>query len=164
MGPRGLCFDGEFFWVQDQTLLKIVKFKLNNSDVIVYDSFSIPESGTGGRNGLATDGVYLYIADSSGTSLYELYKNGTIHSKILVGKIDLVGPFTWNGTHFWSSNGNRFLAWTKEGEVVGQIYDVAVGCSGLTWDGTYLWGLYKTCEIWNDAKIFQIEIINDSLI
>ena len=119
----------------------------------------------GGRSGLATDGKFLYIASMEGTILYELFKNGTTRQTIPVGAIDLVGPFTWNGTHFWSSNGNNILAWTKDGTIVGQIYDVAAGCSGLGWDsdGSYLWGLYKTCELWNDAKIFQIEILNDTI-
>ena len=164
LGPRGLCFDGEFFWVQDQSLSKIVKMKFNGTDVIINNSFIIPESEKGGRSGLATDGTFLYLANMEGTILHELYKNGTIRQNVSIGAIDLVGPFTWNGTHFWSSNGNRMIAWTKAGVVVGQIYDVAAGCSGLTWDGTNLWGLYKTCELWNDAKIFQIEILDDSFI
>ncbi|MHA1986143.1 MAG: right-handed parallel beta-helix repeat-containing protein [Promethearchaeota archaeon] len=164
LGPRGLCFDGEFFWVQDQSLFTIVKMKFNGTDVVVNNSFIIPESEKGGRSSLATDDTYLYIPNVEGTILYELYKNGTISQNITIGAIDLVGPFTWNGTHFWSSNGNRIIAWTKAGVVVGQIYDVAAGCSGLTWDGTNFWGLYKTCELWNDPKIFQIEVLDDSFI
>jgi hypothetical protein len=164
LGPRGLCFDGEFFWVQDQSLSKIIKMKFNGTDVIINNSFIIPESEKGGRSGLATDGTFLYLANMEGTILHELYKNGTIRQNVSIGALDLVGPFTWNGTHFWSSNGNRMIAWTKTGDIVGQIYDVAAGCSGLTWDGTYLWGLYKTCELWNDAKIFQIEILDDLFI
>ena len=163
-GPRGLCFDGEFFWVQDQSQFTIIKMKFNGTDVLINNSFTIPESEQGGRSGLATDGTYLYIANMEGTTLFELYKNGTISQSIPIGAIDLVGPFTWNGTHFWSGQGNRYIAWTKAGVVVGQIYDVAAGCSGLTWDGTNFWGIYKTCELWNDAKIFQIEIIDDSFI
>ncbi|MHA2181970.1 MAG: right-handed parallel beta-helix repeat-containing protein, partial [Promethearchaeota archaeon] len=77
LGPRGLCFDGEFFWVQDQSLLKIVKMKFNGTDVLINDSFLIPESEKGGRSGLATDGSFLYIANIEGTLLYELFKNGT---------------------------------------------------------------------------------------
>ncbi|MHA2088420.1 MAG: right-handed parallel beta-helix repeat-containing protein, partial [Promethearchaeota archaeon] len=102
LGPRGLCFDGEFFWVQDQSLLKIVKMKFNGTDVLINDSFLIPESEKGGRSGLATDGSFLYIANIEGTLLYELFKNGTISQNISIGAIDLGGPFTWNGTHFWS--------------------------------------------------------------
>jgi hypothetical protein len=164
LGPRGLCYDGEFFWVQDQSQFKIVKFKFNGTDVIVNDSFTIPESEKGGRSGLATDGTYIYIANMEGTTLYELFKNGTTRRTISIGPIDLIGPFTWNGTHFWSNRGNRLIAWTKEGNIIGQIYDVAAGCTGLSWDGTNLWGLYKTCELWDDAKTFKIEIIDEHYI
>jgi hypothetical protein len=164
LGPRGFCYDGEFFWVQDQSQFKIIKFKFNGTSIVVNDSFVIPESEKGGRSSLATDGTYLYIPNMEGTILYELYKNGTIRQTVPIGVIDLVGPFTWNGTHFWSSRGNRLIAWTKEGNIIGQIYDVAAGCSGLTWDGVNLWGLYKTCELWDDNKIFQIEVIDEKVI
>lgn len=163
-GPRGLCYDGEFFWTQDHSLLKIVKFKVNETGVTVLDSFPIPENQTGGRQGLATDGTYLYLSNRGGNKLFELNKNGTIHGTIDLIGIDLYSPFTWNGTHFWSSAGNKLVAWTKEGITVGSVYDVAGGCVGMSWDGNYIWGIYRTCETWNDSKIFQIEILNDSFI
>jgi hypothetical protein len=162
LGPRGLCFDGEYFWAQDHSLLKIVKFKVNATAVTFYDSFDIPENTTGARQSLATDGTYLYIPDRSGNKMFELFKNGTINREIEMPGLDLVGPITWNGTHFWTGNGQYLFAFTKNGVVEGMVYDVARGVSGITWDGTYLWGLYKTCELWNDAKIFQIEILDDS--
>jgi hypothetical protein len=164
LGPRGLCFDGEYFWTQDHSLLKIIKFKVNTTAVTIYDSFDIPENETGARQSLSTDGTYLYIPNRSGNKMFELYKNGTIHREIDMSGLDLVGPITWNGTHFWTGNGNHLIAFTKDGTIEGRVYDVARGISGITWDGTYLWGLYKTCELWNDAKMFQVEILNDSSI
>jgi len=164
LGPRGLCFDGEYFWVQDHSLLKIVKFKVNATDVTIYDSFDIPENETGRRQGLSTDGTYLYVPNRSGPKMFELYKNGTIHTEIPMPGLDLIGPVTWNGTHFWSAGANRLFAFNKDGIVVGQIYDAATEIAEITWDGTYLWGLYKLCETWDDAKMFQIEILDDSLI
>jgi len=163
LGPRGLCFDGEYFWTQDHSLLKIVKFKVNATAVTIYDSFDIPENETGARQSLSTDGTYLYVPNREGNKMFELFKNGTINREISM-PLDLVGPITWNGTHFWTGNGNYLFAFTKDGIVEGRVYDVARGISGITWDGTYLWGLYKTCELWNDAKMFQVEILNDSLI
>jgi hypothetical protein len=163
LGPRGFCFDGEYFWAQDHSLLKIVKFKVNATAVTFYDSFDIPENETGARQSLCTDGTYLYIPNRQGNKMFELFKNGTINREIAM-PLDLVGPITWNGTHFWTGNGNYLFAFTKDGTVVGRVYDVARGVSGLTWDGTYLWGLYKTCELWNDAKMFQVEILDDSTI
>jgi hypothetical protein len=162
LGPRGLCYDGEYFWTQDHSLLKIVKFKVNATAVTIYDSFDIPENTTGARQSLATDGTYLYIPNRSGNKMFELFKNGSINREIDMPGLDLVGPITWNGTHFWTGDGQYLFAFTKDGVVEGRVYDVARGVSGITWDGSYLWGLYKTCELWNDAKMFQIEILNDS--
>jgi hypothetical protein len=163
-GPRGLCYDGEYFWTNDHTLLKIIKFKVNDTGVTIYDSFDIPEKETGGRQGIATDGTYLYITNRGGNKLFELNKDGTIHNITNLVGIDLYSPFTWNGTHFWAPGGsNRLIAFTKEGIKVGQIYDVASGIVGMSWDGSYLWGIYRTCETWNDSKVFQIEILDDSL-
>ena len=161
LGPRGFCYDGEYFWAHDHSLLKIVKFKVNATDVTFYGSFDIPENETGARESLCTDGTYLYIPNRQGNKMFEIFKNGTIHKEIAM-PLDLVGPITWNGTHFWTGTGQYLFAFTKNGTVVGRVYDVARGISGITWDGSYLWGLYKTCEIWNDAKMFQVEILDDS--
>ncbi len=164
-GPKGLCYDGEFFWANDHSLLKVVKFKVNDTDFIYNSSFIIPESGTGGRQGIATDGTYLYLSNRAGTKLFELNKSGTIHRTIDLGGIDLYSPFTWNGTHFWAPGPkNTLMAFTKDGVIEGRIYDVAGGVLGMSWDGNHLWGIYRTCETWNDSKIFQIEILNGSII
>ncbi|TFG99283.1 MAG: right-handed parallel beta-helix repeat-containing protein, partial [Candidatus Thorarchaeota archaeon] len=137
LGPRGFCYDGEYFWAQDHSLLKIIKFKVNATAVTIYDSFDIPENETGARQSLSTDGTYLYIPNRQGNKMFELFKNGTIHREISM-PLDLVGPITWNGTHFWTGTGQYLFAFTKDGTVVGRVYDVARGVSGITWDGTYL--------------------------
>ncbi len=52
---------------------------------------------------------------------------------------------------------------TKEGDLVGEIYPAAKDPWALAWDGKYLWALYRTSETWNDPKIYQMEIVDDSL-
>ena len=32
----------------------------------------------------------------------------------------------------------------------------------MAWDGEYLWTLQRTCEMWDDPKIYQIEILDDT--
>ncbi|TFG12766.1 MAG: hypothetical protein EU531_10325 [Promethearchaeota archaeon] len=54
--------------------------------------------------------------------------------------------------------------WNMNGTIAGQIYPAAEGTIGITWDGTTLWTSQKTCESWLDAKIFQIDIIDDQYI
>ena len=48
-----------------------------------------------------------------------------------------------------------------DGTLVGKIYPAAEGTIGITWDGSYLWTSHKTCEVWDDGKIFQSEILDD---
>jgi len=40
---------------------------------------------------------------------------------------------------------------------------MAPGPSQTAVDGAYLWTSQKTCENWDDGKIFQIEILNDQV-
>ena len=45
-----------------------------------------------------------------------------------------------------------------------EIYPAAEGTIGITWDGSSLWTSQKTCEVWNDGKIFQFEILDDQIL
>jgi hypothetical protein len=164
LGPRGLAYDGEFFWAYDHTNLTIVKFRVVDDTVEVLESFDIPEKESGSPHGLATDGTYLYLPGEDGRRVFEINKTGVLVREIALHGVDLAGTFTWTGSYFWSNAGSVWQKWTKEGELVGQIYDVAVGTHGSAWDGKYLWALTSTCEWWpDDPKIFQIEILDDSL-
>ena len=40
MNPRGLAYDGEYFWVNDFSLLKIFKFKLSKNSISLVFLFS----------------------------------------------------------------------------------------------------------------------------
>ncbi|MFW9787737.1 MAG: right-handed parallel beta-helix repeat-containing protein [Candidatus Thorarchaeota archaeon] len=164
LGPRGFCYDGEFFWANDHSLRKVVKFKVNETDMEFHGSFQVPEPDVGMASGLATDGTYLYMTNLLGTKLYELHKNGTTNGIANITGFVAESDFVWNGTHFISSIGSRLLVWTKSGNIVGSVYEAADGCSAMAWDGTYVWGIYKTCELWNDNKIFQIELKDTQLI
>jgi len=53
--------------------------------------------------------------------------------------------------------------WDHNGKLVGSIYPVADGTWAIAWDGYNLWTLQRTCEEWDDDKIFHIEVLNDSL-
>jgi len=161
MNPRGLTYDGEYFWVNDFSLLKIFKFKLNGNFIEILDSFEIPEKDMGGTSGLTTDGDYLYLRSRSGSKLYKLDKKGNIVDEI---PFRGGGALVWTGEYFWSNGGPRGLSkWTKEGKLVGSIYPPAAHTWALAWDGNYLWSIQRTCEMWNDPKIYQIEILDDSL-
>ena len=166
MNPRGLTWDGEYFYVNDFSLLKIFKFTIENNNLKVIDSFDIPEKELGGVMGLTTDGDYLYLTSRDLTKVYKLTKEGE-----LIKEISSKGQFgrsiVWTGEAFWATYGDCkgwLCKYNKEGKLIGEIYLPAKDTWALAWDGEYLWTIQRTCEMWNDPKIYQIEILNDSLI
>ncbi len=168
ISPRGLAFDGECFYVNDGSLVKIFKFKLKKDakagDFIeIVDRFDIPEKEKGGTAGLACDGDLLYLISRDGNKIHKLDKSGK-----RVGEINFCTPggaITWTGEYFWVYGGGKkgLCKITKEGKLVGEIYLPAKDPWALAWDGKYLWTLQRTNENWEDPKIYQVEILDDSL-
>lgn len=162
MNPRGLAWDGEYFWVNDFSLLKIFKFKVDETSVVIYDSFDIPEKEKGGCMGLTFDGTFLYLIKRDGSGVYKIATNGTLMGSISFST-GIHHAIIWTGEYFWAVGGDRGISkFTSEGNLVGSIYRVAEGTWGLTWDGEYLWTLQRTCELWDDDKIFKIEVLDSS--
>lgn len=166
MNPRGLAYDGEYFWVNDFSLLKIFKFKLEDGYITIYDSFDIPEKEKGGTMGMTTDGDNLYLKSRDGSKLYKLDKSGNLVGEIyLQNNIRFDSDIVWTGNYFWASGGceKGIGKFTIEGNLVGEIYPPAKDTWALAWDGNYLWSIQRTCEMWDDPKIYQIEILNNSI-
>ncbi len=173
IGARGLAYDGEYFWAHDHLNCRIVKFKLGDKGgykdvgsgkaIEIVATFDAPEKELGGGTGIATDGQYLYIPSTAEPDkLYKLDKEGKI-----VGEIRFEGPIgpaiAWDGEHFWSGAGNVIFEWSKDGRRIGMIYGPAVETWDLTWGDGYLWTINRTCENWNDAKVFQIKVLDAGL-
>ena len=160
MNPRGLTWDGEYFWVNDFSLLKIFKFTLEGDRVKVLEEFDIPDIELGGSNGLTADGEYLYYRSRSG-DVVQLDKQGNEIDRLDVGG----GPIVWTGEHFWTSGGceKGICKYTRDGELVSEIYPPAKDPWAITWDGEHLWTIQRTCEVWDDNKVYQIEILDDSV-
>jgi parallel beta-helix repeat protein len=160
MNPRGLAYDGEYFWVNDFSLLKIFKFRLNRNYIQILDSFDIPEKEKGGTSALTTDGEFLYLRGRDGTKIYKLDKKGNLVDEIGIGG----GTLVWTGEYFWTTYSCRrgICKYTKDGELVGEIYPPAKDTWALAWDGNYLWSIQRTCEMWDDPKVYQIEILDDT--
>jgi hypothetical protein len=166
MNPRGLAFDGEHFWVNDFSLLKIYKFDLQGNSIQILDSFDIPEKNKGGTAGLTTDGNYLYLRSRDGSKLYKLDKHGNLLGELRFADGSTVqGALVWTGNYFWTAGGcaKALCKWTRDLELTGEIYPPAKDTWALAWDGKYLWSIQRTCEMWNDAKIYKIEILDDTL-
>ena len=161
MNPRGLTYDGRYFWVNDFSLLKIFKFHLKGDFIEIVDSFDIPDKELGGVSGLATDGTYLYLRSRDCSKVYRLDKQGNVVNEIYFEG----GSLVWTGEYFWTNNACQkgIGKFDKKGNLVGSIYPAAKDTWAFAWDGKYLWTIQRTCEMWNDPKIYQIEILDDSL-
>lgn len=164
MNPRGLTYDGEFFWVNDFSLLKIFKFKINVSNAIeIYASFDIPYKSKGGTMGMTTDGQFLYLISRDRKILYKINKTGNLVGEINAKTWSLGNSIVWADGYFWSTGINTLKKWTIDGNCVGMIFPPAKDAWAITWEGGILWTLQRTCENWNDDKIFMIIIRDDSL-
>lgn len=171
MNPRGLAYDGEYFYVNDFSLLKIFKFKLEDFDkpggfIEISGCFDIPEKETGGTMGLTSDGEFLYLRSRDGSKLYKLDRNGDLIGEILFENPGVGNALVWTGDYFWTSGGctKGLCKWTKDGRLAGEIYPPAKDTWALAYDGRYLWSIQRTSETWEDPKIYQIEVLDDSLL
>ena len=163
INPNGLAYDGEYFWTVDIVLYKLFKFKINSSDFVeVQDSYAFP-SEVGTAYGVATDDTYIYLSGSDGSKLFKFNQTGTLLEAINLTGGHIFGAITWTGSDFWAASETDITRWDINGTLAGRIYPPADGTIGLAWDGTYLWTSQKSCENWNDGKIFQIEILNDQI-
>ncbi len=171
MNPRGLAYDGNFFWINDFSLLKIFKFNINASNAIeIHDSFDIPYKHKGGCMGMTTDGQFLYLISRDRWTLYKINKTtGTLIDEYPAKSFDLGNAIVWADGVFWSTGGYNILKkWvidpiTDSMECVGLIFSPGKDAWAITFDGEFLWTLLRTCEMWNDDKICMINIIDDSL-
>jgi hypothetical protein len=164
LNPNGLAYDGQYFWTIDIVYKTLIKFKINSSSYVeVNNTFPIP-SEIGAAAGVATDGVYLYVSGSDGTKLFKLNKSAVLMETINLSGGTIFGVLTWTGSHLWAASETELTKWALNGTLMGKIYPAAEGTIGITWDGTHLWTSQKTCEVWDDGKIFQIEILDDQII
>ncbi|MBN1539724.1 MAG: right-handed parallel beta-helix repeat-containing protein [Candidatus Thermoplasmatota archaeon] len=165
MNPRGLTHDGDYFFVNDFSLLKIFKFGINGTSIEILDSFDIPEKELGGTSGLTFDSHHLRLLNRGGTVLYKLTKEGVKVGETTFQDGADVGTPVWTGEYFWTAYGGpRGLGkWDAGGNLVGSIFPAAEGTWAIAWDGESIWTIQRTCEMWDDDKIFKIEILDDTL-
>ena len=158
VNPRALCYDGAYFWAYDFTLHTLYKFSVNSTSIVIAETYGIP-----GMTSLASDGSFLYTANTTagGISKYDL--SGNFIETILLSE-GRVLALAWTGTYFWGDSYSHITKFLPNGTVVGKIYPIALETTDITWDGTYLWTLQKTCELWNDGKVFKVQIIDDQFL
>jgi hypothetical protein len=159
-GPQawGMTYDGENLWINDFAEKKVYEMDISGN---VISSFDIPDQ-EGGAKGITWDGEYLYLMGWTSPTIYKLDKSGN-----LIGTIEIEdgwGGLTWDGDFFWVPSGRGICKLDRDGTIVGEIYAASEGTWDLAWDGQYLWASQRTNENWFDAKLYQIEIIDTTII
>lgn len=159
-GPGGLCHDGTYFWAYDRNVPhNISKFEIDGDSVHVLNSFLAPEYALDRALGLTTDSVYLYQTSVQMPMIYKFDMSGNIVDTIYFSQY-MADFVVWDGSGFVGTGGELgWGKWDPTGNYLGSAYSVANGCWAMDFDGTYYWSHHKTCEMWNDAKIFKTRIL-----
>ena len=155
--PWGMTFDGEYLWVVDFAEKRFAKIDPSTGEELA--TYTTPDP-IGGCKGITWDGSYLYLMGWTSSTIYQMDRKGN-----LINTIELSegggGGIACDGNHFWVPSGGRIRKYDNNGHALGWIYAASEGTWDLTWDGKYLWASQRTNENWQDAKIFQLEILND---
>jgi len=97
--------------------------------------------------GLAWDGAYLWITDSTAGYIYQLDKDGT-----QVGGFASPAPsprgLDWDGAYLWNADNTADYIYQlkTDGTQVAGFPPIGPDPTGLAWDGAYLWNADNTAN------------------
>ncbi|HEM49357.1 MAG TPA: hypothetical protein ENO27_04005 [Caldithrix sp.] len=158
LNPRGLTRDGTGFWTNDFSGRKIFKFIVNGQRIekIKELPVSIGEGGMGGicyfEGKLAIPSMTKLLIINSET--------GRMEGEIQLSGHIIGSDIVWTGDGFWSANEDIITRFSSEGRYLGFVYPAAHQVIAVAWDGTHIWASHKTCELWDDDKMFELSIKN----
>jgi len=154
----GLAWDGEYLWALDFEKRKLYKVNPSNEETLL--TLNCPDPG--GCRGLTYAQTYIHTIGVSTGLLYSIDPE----SGDVIREIEFSGHngLTYDGEYFWAPNEeNKIGKFDYQGNLAGWIYAASEGTWDLAWDGYYIWATQRTNENWQDPKIYQIEILDDSL-
>nr|WP_319474609.1 right-handed parallel beta-helix repeat-containing protein [uncultured Sphaerochaeta sp.] len=180
VNPRGLTHDGQYFYVNDFSEKKIYRFtppveitEKAKIEITEDDWIDIPNSIDGGTMGLTYDGDTLLLPSRDQTVLYRIdFDADTYETIALPNGITLGNDITWHNGYFWSVASGKGLGKFEingnQATMIGSIYPVAYDAWAITSNGeagedARLWTLQKTCELWDDDKLFEIKPLSPTL-
>ncbi|MGM0431435.1 MAG: right-handed parallel beta-helix repeat-containing protein [Spirochaetota bacterium] len=182
VNPRGLTHDGEYFYVNDFSEKKLYRFKppvdIAEGEAVTDVkgwSYDIPDQSEGGTMGLTFfDETLLLLPSRMQDKLYVIDLKNIDPDKPVVAidkEIRLshtVGnDIAWHDGALWSTASGyglgKFKIEDDQANLVGSIYPVAYDAWAITSNGeegdtARLWTLQKTCELWDDDKLFEIKV------
>ena len=110
--------------------------------------FDTAGSGAANPQGLAWDGTYFWVADTTDSRVYRYNANGSYSgfsfSTSGAGATSISGV-AWNGTYFWVTDfaDDRVYRFNANGTYSNFSFDTAGSGNtrpyGIVWDGTYFW-------------------------
>ena len=157
--PWGMAFDDEaYMWIVDFAERKL--FRINPITQQIVFSVDTPNASAGGCKGLAWDGQYLNIMGWVSPVIYRVNKQGQLVESISLDKGGS-GGLAWDGEYYWVPTKGRILKYDTKGRQVGWIYAASEGTWGMAWANGFLWATQRTNENWKDAKIFQLDVLDD---
>jgi len=162
---HGIAFDGNNLWINDFSALKVFEVSPETGKILSF--FDIPWEGSG-ASGITWDGEFLYLIswppDPRECYLYKVDREGNLIDTIRIKGVS-GQAITFDGKYFWIGECGQWICKIdKEGHLIGKIYAVAEGTWAMAHDGKYLWTLQRTNENWQDLKVYQVEILNDSIL
>ena len=183
VNPRGLTHDGTYFYVNDFSEKKIYRFNPPAEitegakiEVTEDDWIDIPNAGDGGTMGLTYDGSHLLlpkrINEDEPIILYRIDFDNPADVTEITLPTTLGNDIAWHDGYFWSVASGKGLGKFEingnQATMVGSIYPVAYDAWAITSNGkegdeARLWTLQKTCELWDDDKLFEIEPLGPTL-
>lgn len=100
-------------------------------------------------NGIAADGTYLWVTDTTDDRVYRFLKDGTYTGFSFSTAAAGAAPIgiVYDGTHLWivDNSADRLYRYTTAGVYTGTNFSTATaGATGpmdAAWDGTYIWVL-----------------------
>jgi parallel beta-helix repeat protein len=155
--PWGLAFDGQYLWCLDYT--KQLVYQLDFEGNVLK---SIPAPGEH-PIGLTWDGECLWtLPGHEGGKAYRFDTSGSV-----VNIIQTPGwtGIAWDGEYLWVShneNDKIYKINPSTGEVVGLITAPGDRTFDIAWQNKeYLWCTDWLNELWEDAKIFKLQILDE---
>lgn len=158
LNPRGLTHDGSGFWTNDFSGRMLYKFMVNGTRVEKIKQLPIPMQ-QGGMTGICFFNGMLALP--AGMKLLIVNNDtGDLENEIQFSGYGLGASIVWTEDGFWSANEDKITKFSAEGQYLGCIYPAAHQVIAVAWDGTHLWASHKTCELWDDDKIFELSVTN----
>jgi Zinc carboxypeptidase len=135
--PKGLVYDGTFFWVVDDYNNRL--YKINASTGVTVSSCQTPWSRP---NGLAYNGGSLYISDNNSDLIYVVNPATCAVTSSYAAPSTGSRGLVHDGTNLWATDSDSDLVYKIDpatGVVASSFATPASTPRGLAWDGTYLW-------------------------